>query len=109
MSKAHDLFSALNLSIEKGETTAYPASTEGPNATLRYWATELASRSEIQFGVQSRSPSEQIDPSLADSLADWGFRQRDNGREIYRTISATDPNVVSNATAIMGVLKAYTS
>jgi hypothetical protein len=109
MTKAHDLLSALGFAVEKGSTTAYPASAEGPNEALRYWATELTSRKEIQFGVQSRSASGHIEPALLGALASWGFLPRDNGREIYRTIAADDPNAMSNARAIIGVLKAYAS
>ena len=48
MTAAHELLSKLELSLEKGEHTRYPASTLGPIPGYRFWATQIEDC--IQFG-----------------------------------------------------------
>lgn len=104
MTAAHDLMRSLKLELGKGESTAYPASIEGPADDYRYWATAVAG--EIQFGAQMKRTSTRFDLQTFERLKVFNFELRLNRREAFIRLPVETRAAIPLAKMAMAVLRA---
>jgi len=104
MSAAHDLFDALRLTLEKGGSTAYPATIEDPGDGYRYWATSV--RDQIQFGAQVRRVGVDFEDHLFAKLKFFSFELRPKKREAVVLIPGEVRAAFPIAWMAIAVLKA---
>jgi hypothetical protein len=91
----------LHLTLEKGQTTAYPASSDGPSTNYRFWATAV--RGSIQFGIQARQLP--FEDKYKDALNIFGFKHRDNGRELYLILPFEAENALPLAKIAVNLIR----
>jgi hypothetical protein len=104
MSSAHELFRALRLEFGKGESTAYPASAEGPSEIYRYWATVVGG--QIQFGAQMKKSGTPFEPHIFKQLEIFNFKLRNNQREAFIELPGDVKSAIPLAKMAIAVLRA---